>query len=449
MSNSLGIATVTSCFRAVLENAFTNPNNVDDTLSNATVTTLSPSVEEGTGLPNPGANVFLFQVTPSAAGRNVDLPTRDSRGELVMRPRVALELHYLITFYGDNDMLEPQRLLGIAVRVLHRQPVFSPTLVDQAITQLVTSHPTTLGFLNRSNLAAALEPIRISPIALTADELSRIWSVFSFQTGFALSLAYQASLLFVDSDDIGRTSLPVKTTNVYVDAGGPPQIDRVFPQADPTGPIVPNATLLVIGRGFGNSLTDVQVVLDGTHIAPISVTPTQLAFTLPASLEAGTHSLQVARFRLMGSPPTPHQGLLSNRLAVVLLPAVVSSSVSFTFGSPADPNDDPLPEVIDGVTFVSGTLTVFVTPDVGHRQTAVVFLNELPGSVSPPSGRAYTLPVEARKETDPTDRVSVRFRQVAAGDYLVRVQIDGATSALAADPTTGLFISPFVTVPIP
>jgi hypothetical protein len=448
VSNSLGIATVTSCFRAVLENAFTNPNNVDDTLSNATVTTLSPSVEEGAGLPNPGANVFLFQITPSAAGRNVDLPTRDSRGELVMRPRVALELHYLITFYGDNATLEPQRLLGIAVRVLHRQPVFSPSVVDQAITQLVNSHPT-LGFLNRSNLAAALEPIRVTPIALTADELSRIWSVFSFQTGFALSLAYQASLLFVDSDELGRTALPVKTTNVYVDAGGPPQIDRVFPQADPTGPIVPGATLLVVGRGFGNSVTDIEVVLDGDHIAPLTVSPTQLTFALPASLEAGTHSLQVARFRLMGSPPTPHQGLLSNRLPLVLLPAVVSSQVTFVFGSPSDPDDDPPPEVIDGVTFVSGTLTVFVTPDVGRRQTVVVFLNELPGSVSPPSGRAYTLPVEARKETDPTDRVAVRFRQVAAGDYLVRVQVDGATSALAADPTTGLFISPFVTVPIP
>src|SRR4029453_7741166 len=105
--------------------------------------------------------------------------------------------------------------------------------------------PTTLGFLSRSNLAAALEPIRLTPAIMSADELARIWSVFSFQTGFALSLAYQASLLFVDADELGRTSLPVKITNVYVDAGGPPQIDRVFPQGDPTGPIIPNATLLV------------------------------------------------------------------------------------------------------------------------------------------------------------------------------------------------------------
>src|SRR5262245_22862031 len=161
--------------RAVLENAFTDPNNVDDTLSNATVTTLSPSVKDGAGLPNPGANVFLFQVAPNAAGRNVDLPTRDSRGNVIMRPRVALDLHYLITFYGDNEMLEPQRLLGIAARTLHRQPVFSPNLVDQAITQLVNSHPTTLGFLNRSNLAAALEPVRLTPAIMSADELSRIW----------------------------------------------------------------------------------------------------------------------------------------------------------------------------------------------------------------------------------------------------------------------------------
>jgi hypothetical protein len=448
MSNSIGIATVTSCMRAVLENAFTNPDNVDDTLSNATVTTLIPSVKEG--LPEQGANVFLFQVTPSAAGRNVDLPTRNARGEVIMRPRVALDLHYLITFYGSDAALEPQRLLGIAVRTLHRQPVFSPTLVDQAINQLVNSHPSTLGFLSRSNLAEALEPIRLTPIAMTAEELARIWSVFSFQTGFALSLAYQASLLFVDADEIGRTALPVKTTNVYVDAGGPPQIDRVIPEADPTGPIVPGATLLVIGRGFGNSLTDVEVVLDGDRIAPTAVTPTQIAFTLPADLPAGTHSLQVARSRMMGSPPTPHQGLLSNRLAVVVLPNVVSASVFYTFGSPGDPTDDPPPDEVDGDTLVSGTLTVGVSPLVGPRQTVVVFLNELPGSVSPPTGRAYTLPVEGRPpESAPAASITVRFRRVVAADYLVRVQVDGATSSLETDPVTGEFSGPTVTVFIP
>jgi len=448
MSNSLGIATVTSCLRAVLENAFTSQNNVDDSLQNATVTTLPPSVKDGAGLPDPGANVFLFQVTPSAAGRNVDLPTRNARGDLILRPRVALDLHYLITFYGDNDTLEPQRLLGIAVRTLHRQPVFSPTLVDQAITSLVGSHPQ-LGFLTRSDLAAALEPIRLTPAAMTADELARIWSVFSFQTGFALSLAYQASLLFVDTDDPSRTSLPVKITNVYVDAGGPPVVTEVGPQADLTAPIAVGIPLVINGRGFGSDVDDVRVVLDGLEIAPLSVLPNQLVFTLPTDTAAGTHSLQVARRRLMGSPPVPHQGLLSNRLALVLAPTLSNPQVSFVFGSPADLTDDPPPETVGPDTFVSGRLTIDVSPAIGQRQVVVIFLNELQTGSDPPPARAYTIPADGRTDPTPLTSITVKFRRVLAAVHLIRVQVDGVTSALVSDPTTGKFIAPTVEIPIP
>ena len=48
----------------------------------------------------PRVNIFLYQVTPSAAWRNEDLPTRNSDGGRVSRPRIGLDLHYLITFYG-------------------------------------------------------------------------------------------------------------------------------------------------------------------------------------------------------------------------------------------------------------------------------------------------------------------------------------------------------------
>jgi hypothetical protein len=93
---------------------------------------------------------------------------------------------------------------------------------------------------------------------------------------------------------------------------------------------------------------------------------------------------------------------------------------------------------------------VAVAPNVGPRQTVVIFLNELPGSVSPPTDRAYTLPVPGRKESDPpAPSVSVRFRNIAIGFYLLRVQVDGATSALVSDPTTGLFIDPVVEVHLP
>jgi hypothetical protein len=451
MSNSLGIATVTSSLRAVLENAFKSDDNFDDALPNAQVTTVLPIAVSSSGLPDVGANIFLFQVTPNAAGRNMDLPTRNAQGDLISRPRVALDLHYMITFYGSDDLLEPQRLLGLAVRALNRKPVLSPALVDQAVTQLVTSNPV-FAFLSRSNLAAASEPIRLTPISLPVDELSRLWSLFSFQSKFSLSIVYIASMLLVDTDDPTRTALPVTTTNVYVDAGGPPEIDRVIPAGDPAAPITPHLALSIVGSGFGSAATDVQVLIDGSEVATTDVSPTAIDLTLP-DLPAGTHGLQIARPRFMGTPPTRHQGLLSNLVPLVLRPVIDTSpgnapTVFFVLTSPSDPDDDPPPEVVDSVTVVSGHLRLTVNPSVNPGQTVVIYLNERQ-LVSGTSARAYTVPVDLDPGAGSTTVVVARFRRVVPATYMIRIQVDGATSALTIDPTSGMFGGPLVEVPTP
>ena len=451
MSNSLGIATVTSSLRALLENAYQSNDNFDDSLPNALVTTVLPISVTASGLPDVGANVFLFQVTPNAAGRNNDLPIRDAQGNLISRPRVALDLHYMITFYGDDQALEPQRLLGLTVRALNRTPVFSPALINQAITQLVSSHPE-LGFLNRSDLAAALEPVRLTPIAVPVDELSRLWSLFSFQSKFSLSVVYIASMLFVDTVDAPQTALPVTSTNVYVDAGAPPSIDSLVPAGDLSAPIVPNAAVSIIGSGFGTSASNIQVLIDGRPAATTNVTPTEIDLTLP-DLSAGTHGLQVARPRLMGTPPTPHQGLLSNLVALMIQPVIDLSpgnapTVFFVSTSPSDPNDDPPPEVIDGVTVVSGHLQLTVNPPVNQGQTVVITLNSLP-SDSPPSSLSYTLSVDTSPFASPAATLVTRFQRVVPGTYLIRIQVDGASSALTVDSGTGFFSGPTVEVTTP
>ena len=451
MSNSLGIATVTSSLRAVLENAYKSNDNFDDSLPNALVTTVLPVSVTASGLPDLGANVFLFQVTPNAANRNSDLPIRDSQGNLISRPRVALDLHYLITFYGDDTALEPQRLLGLTVRALNRTPVFSPPLIDQAITQLVSSHPE-LGFLNRSDLAAAVEPVRLTPISMPVDELSRLWSLFSFQSKFSLSVVYIASMLFVDTVDATQSALPVTSTNVYVDAGAPPTIDSLDPAGDLSEPVLPNAAISILGSGFGTSASNIQVLIDGSAAATTNVTPTQIDLTLP-DLAAGTHGLQVARPRQMGTPPTPHQGLLSNLVPLVIQPVIDLSpgsapTVFFVFTSPSDPDDDPPPETIDGVDVVSGHLQVTVNPPVNQGQTVVITLNSLP-SDSPPSPLSYTLSVDTSAFATPEATLVARFKRVVPGTYLIRLQVDGSSSALTVESGTGLFSGPTVEVTTP
>lgn len=95
MSNFLAIATVTATLSQTIRAA------VLKDLSGAEVTTARP---DGAGGHTPaiGVNLYLYQVTPNAAWRNADLPTRRPNGQLVQRPQAALDLHYLLNFYGTS-----------------------------------------------------------------------------------------------------------------------------------------------------------------------------------------------------------------------------------------------------------------------------------------------------------------------------------------------------------
>jgi hypothetical protein len=80
MSNFLAIATVTATLHRTIQDA------VNADVSGARVTTVRPN-GTASGTPPLCVNIFLYQVMPNAAMRNVDLPSRDAGGALVRRPR--------------------------------------------------------------------------------------------------------------------------------------------------------------------------------------------------------------------------------------------------------------------------------------------------------------------------------------------------------------------------
>jgi hypothetical protein len=145
-------------------------------------------------------HVYLYQVAPNGALRNADTPTRDAAGRLTQRPRAALDLFYLVSFFGDADTLEPDRMLGATVRDLHARPLLNA----QAITDAIASRPA----LSRSDLAAAVERVKFTPIGMTLDELSRLWSVMT-QTPHALSVAYQAAVVLIETEEPAPIAAPV------------------------------------------------------------------------------------------------------------------------------------------------------------------------------------------------------------------------------------------------
>jgi Pvc16 N-terminal domain len=191
MSNALAIATVTTALAQIVRTA------VQSVLPGSDVLTERP---DSTPLGQPRARLFLYQVSPNGALRNNDLPTRAANGNVVKRPTTALDLHYLLAFYGNENDLEPQRMLGAAVRDLHAKPVLMRQMIDDAIASEA--------FLADSNLSDAVEQIKFTPLGFSLEELSELWSVF-FQAPYALSVAYQGTVVLIESEDNAQAALPV------------------------------------------------------------------------------------------------------------------------------------------------------------------------------------------------------------------------------------------------
>src|SRR5690242_9351484 len=94
-------------------------------VENARVTTLRPDMLGAADGDARGINIFLYQVTTDGAWAGHALPTRRDDGSLVTRPEQAVDLHYLLTFSGDENALEPQRMLGATLTAMVAEPVLS------------------------------------------------------------------------------------------------------------------------------------------------------------------------------------------------------------------------------------------------------------------------------------------------------------------------------------
>jgi len=423
MSNYLAPATVTAVLKRLLDEALAAP--VPGAVQNASVTTTRP--ENGNGNSGKkGINLYLYQVTPNAGLRNDELPTRRADGSLVRRPQSALDLHYLLTFYGDEAAHETERLLGTAVTALGARPVLSREAIRDAIEQAIVDDPAT--FLQFSDLVDQIELVKFTPLPLNLEELSKLWSVF-FQTPYVLSVAYQGTVVLIESDLSPQTSLPVRLRNVYVTPFRSPVIDGVISDAGADEPITANSTLVV--RGSRLRADEIQVRVGGVVVTPAAgqVTDTQISLPIPAGVPAGIRGVQVIQPFMMGTPPVAHEGVESNAVPFVLRPTI-TGAVTTAPGAEA------------GVTDVS----VPLDPPVGKAQRVVLLLNEFqPPTTRSPFAFSFVAPSRNPPASPPTV-VTITFPTVGvqSAEYLVRVQVDGAESVLAVD-GTGQFSSPRVT----
>jgi hypothetical protein len=341
MSNSLALAAVTAALGRVITQAL------------QAVPNLSAAPELRIGRPPldlnfVGANLFLYRISPSATRRNDDLATRASDGTLIHRPQAAVDLDFLVSFYGSEGGLEPHRLMGSVVALLHASPLLTPAAIDAVIAG---SGP--LGVLAGSDLGQQLEPVRFTLVPLDIENLHRVWSLFH-GVPFAMSVAYSASTVLLDADMVPSRAPPARVAAVAAVPALPPSIESLTPPVVRFGA---GATLTAHGSGFGAE--DARLRL-GSVEAATEVKDGDLVAAIPPGLRAGVHSVEA----VSGDPAEPGGGIESAAAVFVLAPRVADGAVHRTVPDPQ--TGEPIE-----------TITVNLAPAPAFTQPVQLFLNPL------------------------------------------------------------------------
>jgi hypothetical protein len=297
--------------------------------------------------------------------------------------------------------------MGSVVQILHAQPVLSRQQIQKAIDSV--------DYLRDSDLTDAVEQVKFTPVPLSVEELHNLWSGF-FQAPYALSAAYQGSVIFIEGNEPIRKPLPVRSRNLYAAAFRQPVIELVTSEAGASQPIAAGSVLAIWGK---NLLGDVTVVtIEGEEISSSDILElhnNMIKFKLPINpRRAGLLPLQVIRKRMMGSPPTPHHEAESNLAAFVLRPTI---------------------SIDDAATLAH------INPAVGKDQRLLIHLNRIPSGSIPSQDRSFLMP--PRKAA--ISEIPLPIDGLAKGDYLVRVEVDGAESILLAD-DSGEYTGPKVSI---
>jgi hypothetical protein len=415
MSTPLAVATVSAVLQNFLQNSVTDLATVLG--GPVTVSTEPPDrIDNGTASPD-RINLFLFQATENQGWRNLALPSRSANGDRISNPYLALDLSYLLTAYGSGP-LHAEVLLGQAMFVLHEMPVLTRDAI-RAVT-LSPPQPPLLAGLTLSELADQIEQIKIAPQVMSVEEISKIWS--ALQSQYRPTAVYKASVVLIESKKSVRPTLPVQARNLAVLPFEHPVIDVVQSQENDGAPIVENQPILagynlvIDGQRLRGDAT--RVLIDEEEIVPDDdrVTAERIVVALPGMLQPGLHSVQIAHRVDFGTgfPSEPHRGFESNVAAFVLAPRITT---------PSPVNAAP-----------NSVLSLGIAPPIGPAQRATLLVG------------ASTISIAARPPNDPpASSLDFPIPGLVVGDYLLRVQIDGAESPLTIG-GSGVFDEPILHV---
>jgi hypothetical protein len=411
MSNSLAIAAVTTTLRNLIA------QYIGDELGSGFVTARPPDKARENGDSASQINLFLYQILPSAALRNMDLSKRIKPGE-TGQPPLALNLYYLITAYGkDNDDISCHRLLGRAMRILHDNAILKPADIQVALAD--------------SELHNQVERVRITPVPLSLEDVSKLWT--TFQTQYRISAAYEVSVVLIESTLPVKAPLPVLTRGARLESAAgesgrgrgdegiliQPSLISPFSTLEAVQPPNQQASVrlgeVLTLRGHHLESDDGRVFVRFMHPRlrnaieleqPIAGSVKELAVPLPnepADWPAGFYTVAV-RMRRNGKEQ------MTNALPFSLAPRIEEITL----------NSLPIPGGDE-------SLTLTCSPQVWSGQRVALLLGD---RELPPLSDADELDFAEPTEQQKTDTLSFDVTNIPAGEYFVRLRVDGVDSLL-------------------
>ena len=383
MSNSLAIAAVTTTLRNLIS------QGVAQELGDGIVTTQPPDKARYHHDKNQ-INLFLYHILPNASWRTMDLPNRVKPGE-IGQPPLALNLYYIITFYGkDNDDILAHRLLGKAMHILNDYAVLNPA--DIKIS------------LGESDLHNQVERVRITLQSMSLEDVSKLWT--TFQTQYRISAVYEVSVVIIESSRIVKTQKPVLTRGE----------DSLFVEASLTLPSPTLETVQLPNQQNGIHLGEVFTLI-GHHLdsddGTVFVRLMHPCFSKPMQLELQQQSSTEIVVELPNEPSNLPAGFYT-----VAVRLCKDGKEQTTNALPFS-----LAPKIQQIRQSERILTLITNPQVWQQQKVALLL-----------GDRQILLLTDLEETDvtkaKTDTIKFNIQKIPAGEYFVRLRVDGINSLL-------------------
>jgi hypothetical protein len=198
-NSALVIASVTTALKNLLNNGLIHELSGMNA-GEVTVSTLPPDRIAGGAEERAQLNLYLYRVTPNSSWRRASVGggTSHEGGTSHAATFLALDLHYLLTAYGERD-IEAEVLLGYAIQLLYETPILTREALRTAF--VLTAPKYASGAISTTALDNQPEQIKISTEFLSMEEMSKLWS--SLQTRSRLSVTYEVATVLVE-DRRGR-----------------------------------------------------------------------------------------------------------------------------------------------------------------------------------------------------------------------------------------------------